>query len=134
MAKLIRQLKVPSETATPGLRKMTEADLPKAWKMTEEYLKKFKVAPTFTSLEEFGHWLLPRDGVINSYVVEDPESKELTDMVSFYTLPSTIVNHPVHKILKAAYSFYNVPGKTEITQLMKDALTLAKAVSVTATL
>ena len=56
------------------------------------YLKKFKVAPTFTSLDEFGHWLLPRDGVINTFVVEDPETKELTDMISFYTLPSTVVS------------------------------------------
>ena len=90
------------------------------------YLKKFKVAPTFTSLDEFGHWLLPRDGVINTFVVEDPITKELTDMISFYTLPSTVVNHPVHKQLKAAYSFYNVAALTPIATLMQDALTLAK--------
>jgi len=35
MAKLIRTLKVPTSTSTPGLRKMVEADLPAAWKLTE---------------------------------------------------------------------------------------------------
>eukprot|EP00038_Savillea_parva_P008146 m.175036 g.175036 ORF g.175036 m.175036 type:complete len:510 (+) comp13918_c0_seq1:68-1597(+) len=127
MAKLIRKLKLPTEPTTPGLRKMTEADVGAAWKMTEAYLKKFTIAPTFTSQEEFAHWLLPRDGVISTFVVEDPETHEITDMISYYTLPSTIVHHPEHKLLKAAYSFYNVPGKTDITQLMQDALTLAKA-------
>jgi len=86
------------------------------------------VAPTFTSLDEFGHWLLPRDGVVNTFVVEDPITKVITDMVSFYTLPSTVVNHPEHKQLKAAYSFYNVAAVTPIKALMEDALTLAKQV------
>lgn len=54
----------------------------------------------------------------------------MTDFLSFYTLPSTIMNHPTHKSLKAAYSFYNVHTKTPLIDLMSDALILAKSVSV----
>lgn len=54
---------------------------------------------------------------------------EVTDFLSFYTLPSTIMNHPTHKSLKAAYSFYNVHTKTPLIDLMSDALILAKSVS-----
>lgn len=54
---------------------------------------------------------------------------EVTDFLSFYTLPSTIMNHPTHKSLKAAYSFYNVHTKTPLLDLMSDALILAKSVS-----
>lgn len=54
---------------------------------------------------------------------------QVTDFLSFYTLPSTIMNHPTHKSLKAAYSFYNVHTKTPLIDLMSDALILAKSVS-----
>ncbi len=54
---------------------------------------------------------------------------EITDMVSFYTLPSTVMHHPHHKSLKAAYSFYNVSTRTNWVDLMQDALTMAKSVS-----
>lgn len=51
------------------------------------------------------------------------------DFVSYYTLPSTVMNHPVHKSLKAAYSFYNVSTATPLIELMNDALVSAKNVS-----
>ena len=38
------------------------------------------------------------------------------------------MHHPVHKQLKAAYSFYNVSEKTPLIDLMQDALILAKQV------
>ena len=43
--------------------------------------------------------------VINAYVVEG-EDGAVTDLVSFYTLPSTVLNHPEHNELRAAYMFY----------------------------
>lgn len=52
----------------------------------------------------------------------------LTDFISFYTLPSTVMHHPLHKSLKAAYSFYNVHTETPLIDLMNDALILAKLV------
>lgn len=38
------------------------------------------------------------------------------------------MNHPVHRSLKAAYSFYNVHTVTPLLDLMSDALILAKSV------
>lgn len=52
--------------------------------------------------------------------------KIVSDFVSFYTLPSTIMHHPVHKTLKAAYSFYNVSNNTPWVELINDALISAK--------
>lgn len=59
---------------------------------------------------------------------QQDEEGQVTDMISFYTLPSTVMHHPVHKQLKAAYSFYNVCQKTPLVDLMQDALILAKQV------
>jgi len=79
------------------------------------------------SLEEFEHWFLPQSGIINSFVVE--KEGKITDMVSYYTLPSSIMHHQTHKTLKAAYSFYNVSTTTPWLELMMDALISARNVS-----
>ena len=50
-------------------------------------------------------------------------------MFSFYHLPSTVVKHPIHRILHVAYSFYNVSMVTPLRDLMLDALVIAKEVS-----
>lgn len=40
------------------------------------------------------------------------------------------MHHPVHKSLKAAYSFYNIHTETPLLDLMNDALIIAKLVSI----
>ena len=50
---------------------------------------------------------------------------KLTDMLSFYTLPSTIIGNPTYKTLKAAFMYYTVAKATPLQQLMTDALILA---------
>lgn len=52
----------------------------------------------------------------------------ITDMVSFYTLPSTVIGNTRYNTLKAAYSFYNVATSVKHVDLVKDALILAKKV------
>ena len=93
--------------------------------LLSNYLKNFKTHFEM-SLAEFKHFVLPRDGVVDAFVVEDPETKKITDFFSFYHLPSTILRHDEHKLLKVAYSFYNVPGKYSLKELVKEALILAK--------
>lgn len=77
--------------------------------------------------EEFKHWFLPRENVVDSFVVE--ENGVITDFGSFYHLPSTIMHHPRYKILKAAYSFHNVTTKTPLNDFMNDMLISAKNVN-----
>lgn len=48
---------------------MTKSDVPQVHKILLNYLKKFDLAPMF-DVEECAHFLLPRENVINSYVVE----------------------------------------------------------------
>ncbi len=50
-------------------------------------------------------------------------------MVSFYHLASTVVQHPVHKLLKAAYLFYCASSVVPMRDLIHDALILAKKVT-----
>lgn len=124
MQRTIKLYKLPEAPKTPGFRPMTEKDIPQAQKLLSKYLKKFKLVPDFDE-HEFKHWFLPRKGIIYSFVVAD-EKGVITDLVSFYALPSTVMHHPMHKIIKAAYSFYNVSTKTPWLELMNDALVSAK--------
>lgn len=123
MQRTLKLYKLPETTKTPGFRKLTADDVPKAHKLLADYLTRFDLVPLFTE-EEFRHWFLPQPGIVDSFIVEN--NGEVTDMVSFYTLPSTVMHHPVHRTLKAAYSFYNVSMRTPWVELMQDALISAK--------
>jgi glycylpeptide N-tetradecanoyltransferase len=123
MQRTLKLYKLPEVPKTTGFRLMTHVDVPQAFRLVSEYLKKFSLVPVFTE-DEFCHWFIPRQGIVDSYVVET--NGEVTDFVSFYTLPSTVMHHPVHKSLKAAYAFYNVSTRTPWTDLMMDALVVAK--------
>ncbi|XP_055705320.1 glycylpeptide N-tetradecanoyltransferase [Phlebotomus papatasi] len=127
MQRTVKLYKLPETTKTPGFRKLTLADIPAAHKLLETYLTKFHLTPVFTE-EEFGHWITPRDGIVDSFVVVNGQG-EITDLVSYYTLPSTVMHHAVHKCVKAAYSFYNVATVTPWTQLIQDALISAKSLN-----
>lgn len=124
MQRTLKLFKLPDAPRTSGFRKMDIEDSTKVVKLLNDYLRKFDLAPVFEE-EEFKHWFSPVGGIIDSFVVETPDG-DITDFVSYYTLPSTVVYHPVHKTLKAAYSFYNVSTKTPWIDLMLDALITAK--------
>lgn len=124
MQRTLKLFKLPDSTKTRGFRKMELKDCEKVVKLLNDYLTKFDLSPVFND-EEFRHWFIPQSGIIDSYVVQNPAG-EITDFISYYILPSTVMYHPVHKHLKAAYSFYNVSTKTPWTDLMQDALITAK--------
>lgn len=125
MSRTIKLYKLPEQTSTPGFRKMEPHDVPAVTRLLRNYLMQFAVAPDFDE-NDVEHWLLPKENVVDSYLVESPDSHELTDFCSFYTLPSSILGSQNHSILKAAYSYYNVSTKTPLLQLMNDALIVAK--------
>uniref|UniRef100_H3DLY1 Glycylpeptide N-tetradecanoyltransferase n=1 Tax=Tetraodon nigroviridis TaxID=99883 RepID=H3DLY1_TETNG len=136
LQRTMKLYRLPDSTKTPGLRPMERRDIRQVTELLEKYLKRFQLAPSMTE-EEVSHWFLPQDNIIDTYVVEvaglhpNPPRLEgagglLTDFASFYTLPSTVMHHPLHRSLKAAYSFYNVHTQTPLLDLMNDALILAK--------
>ncbi|KAL8560348.1 Glycylpeptide N-tetradecanoyltransferase 2 [Nucella lapillus] len=123
MQRTLKLYKLPDTPRTPGFRKFTPADVQEAYNLLTKYMQKFDLAPQFSE-EEFRHWFIPRENIVDSFVVE--RDGEITDFVSFYSLPSTVMHHPNHKLLRAAYSFYNVSGATPWVDLMQDALIIAK--------
>nr|CAG4643173.1 EOG090X055U [Ilyocryptus agilis] len=123
MQRTLKLYRLPEETKTAGFRTLEPKDIEQAYRLLNEYLNKFDLTPVFDE-EDFRHWFCPRPGIVDCFVVEN--NGVVTDMVSYYTLPSTVMHHPVHKSLKAAYSFYNAATSTPWNQLMGDALVTAK--------
>ena len=115
---------ISKETNLEGLRKMEKKDVKDVYVILNNYLSKFKIRPIYSE-EEVEHWFVPRNKIVYSYVVEGDDGK-ITDFISFYLLPSSILKHDVHKVLYAAYSFFNVPGRYTIKDLFKNAIVLAK--------
>uniref|UniRef100_A0A914Q6N8 Glycylpeptide N-tetradecanoyltransferase n=1 Tax=Panagrolaimus davidi TaxID=227884 RepID=A0A914Q6N8_9BILA len=103
---------------------LQEIHVKSAYKLLMNHLKNYKLYPLFTEAE-FKHHLLPRKNVIYSYVLVD-EKENVTDLCSFYNLPITVLNHSIHKEIKAAYSYYNVATTISFKDLLHNALIMAK--------
>ncbi|KAF2203147.1 N-myristoyl transferase [Delitschia confertaspora ATCC 74209] len=134
----VLKYKLPDKTSTLGLRIMEPKDVDAALELLKRYLERMDMAQVF-SKEEFEHWMLPskevKEQVVWSYVVEDPQSKKITDFFSFYNLESTVIGNKKHDVVKAAYLFYYATEaawdqdkaalKARLNKLMKDCLILA---------
>lgn len=48
---------------------MTKKDVPVVHRLLREYLSQFNLVPAMNQ-EEVEHWLLPRDNIIDTYLVE----------------------------------------------------------------
>lgn len=87
------------------------------------YYNRRNLAQEF-SVEELAHILTPRPDVVQCYV-KDTDGI-VTDVCSFYHLPSSVIGHPKHSKLNAVYSYYNVATTMPFVDLMRDALIIAR--------
>ncbi|KAJ9264503.1 hypothetical protein DTO195F2_2320 [Paecilomyces variotii] len=139
-ARQITKNHLPSETSTPGIRPMELKDVDDVHDLLERYLKRFQLNQAY-SKDEIEHWLVhkeeaDKEQVVWSYVAEDPETHKITDFVSFYSLPSSVIQNPKHKEVRAAYLYYYATEaafkdddkvlKERLLTLINDALILAK--------
>lgn len=120
MARTIKLYKLPDKPQLSGMRVMEKKDLTRVHELITSYLTRFPLHPKFDK-EEVEHWMLPREEVIFSFVREDPKG-EITDVCSFYSLPSSILGNDKYTHLKAAYSYWNVANTVPLHELMYDAL------------
>jgi len=124
MMRTIKHFKMEKTALSLCVRPMRPADVPQVTALLGAYLRRYVYAPVLSE-EEVAHWLLPREGVLHSFVVDGEAG--VTDFFSFYSLPSTVIRHPTHTTLKAAYCYYYVPNSVSAQQLLREALTCAAA-------
>lgn len=88
-----------------------------------KYLSQFKIYVEF-SKKDFQHFFVRRENILESFVIET--NGKITEFFSFYCLPSSVLNHPKYKEIKAAYSYYFVNNNMSIEDLYHVALIKAK--------
>ncbi|XP_072343022.1 glycylpeptide N-tetradecanoyltransferase 1-like isoform X3 [Scyliorhinus torazame] len=69
MQRTMKLYRLPETTKTPGLRPMESKDVEGVCRLLREYLKLFHLTPAMNK-EEVAHWFLPRENIIETYVVE----------------------------------------------------------------
>jgi glycylpeptide N-tetradecanoyltransferase len=94
MAQHLKKQKIAKDSEisfTSGfIREMTTKDIPQVYALLKQHLEKCKLAPKYKQ-EDVGHLLLPNDRLVYTYVVENDQDKKVTDFISFYFLPSQIL-------------------------------------------
>jgi glycylpeptide N-tetradecanoyltransferase len=110
-----------------GFRKLKKDDIKKCYTLFNDYIKKFRIVPLYT-LEEFEHWIIPRKKIVYSYVIENND-KEIIDFVSFYNLPSSIINkNDKYDNITGAYLFYYSNLSSNLKIIVEDILYILKKV------
>ena len=123
MARAKNLYKLPTDLPFSGFRPMEEKDVEQVYVLLENVEKQFKVHGYYDR-DQVKHWFVPRKNVVYSYVRE--VDGKVTDFISFYNLPSSILQHESYKKLMAAYSFFNINTTLTVKEIMKCALILAK--------
>ncbi|KAI9309559.1 glycylpeptide N-tetradecanoyltransferase 2-like protein [Cunninghamella echinulata] len=139
LSRMIKNFKVPEKPLIPGFRTMEKKDVPQVRELLNKYLNRYDFALTFETDEDVEHWILPHKDVVWGFVVEDPTTKKITDVISFYSLPSTVIGNEKHSTLNAAYLFYyatdlglkekggnNAEVGKRLNELVGDGLIMAK--------
>ena len=119
-----RLYRLPENPTISGFRLMEKKDADRVQGLLQKkFEEKTLLYPIFTK-EEFLHTILPLKDVIVSYVRE--VDGEVTDFLSFYILPSSIIGDTKHKTLYAAYLYYHVATTVSVEELITVTLILAK--------
>ncbi|KAF8234573.1 acyl-CoA N-acyltransferase [Tricholoma matsutake] len=97
-----------------GLRPMELRDVPQVMELFNQYMNRFKMVPILNLAEAEHQFMMTRQAtedvgikkVTWSYVVENPETNNVTDFFTFYSLPNTVIDNEEHLILLCAYLYY----------------------------
>ncbi|KAG0484694.1 hypothetical protein HPP92_008586 [Vanilla planifolia] len=116
--------KVPTETTIRGLRKMESHDVDKVTLLLQAHLKRFLFAPE-VDRHFVEHFVAPKEGLVQTYVVENPETKAITDFCSFFVQKKTLENNHQYSELKYAVLFYYAASITPLEKLVGDLLIVA---------
>ena len=128
----LKKYDLPDEPKISGFRKMEAKDLEQIYNLILLRNKKYKIYEIL-DIKEVEHWLLPRNNIVYTFVLEDEEHK-ITDFCSFYSIQRTILNQNKigentsnkYKKINFAYELINFNTSISMKELLRSAVILAK--------
>ena len=113
-----------------NLRLMEEKDVKEVGRLFRETNEKYNIYPNF-SKAELAHMLLPKKGVVATYVVDDPDKKgALCDFMSFTIMHQLVLNREElghkHERNTDATFYYYAFTKNKYADMIKQALWIVK--------
>lgn len=123
----IKKYELPDEPIISGFRKMEEKDIEQIYNLILEKNKKYKIYEMLNK-KDIEHWLLPKNNIVYTYVLEDEEHK-ISDFCSFYSIQRTLLknnNNSKIKKLNFAFSLINCNNTISMKELLRNVIILAK--------
>lgn len=98
-----------NQPKTKGWRKMEEKDVEAVWKLYKFWQSRYSISQIM-SKDDIKHWIYGGDKqdekVVHAFVVENSETGQVTDFISFYILPFSVLDNPKHSEIGIAYLYY----------------------------
>lgn len=126
MTQAVLRAKVRDTISIPGFRPFDpKRDAKVVSKLLNRYNEaNYRCYPTFRPVDVL-HYFTMQEDIVQCFVVEDPQTGKVTDMMSYYCIPSSILHHPKYKWMKVAYCYYYFAFTHSPKALMEAALTMA---------
>jgi glycylpeptide N-tetradecanoyltransferase len=121
MARMCKLLQLPPDPALP-LQPMVPADVPSVAALLQRHLAAKAHAAFEWSEVDVAHFMLPRRGILDSYVLRDG-SGCCTDVCSFFHVPSKLAGG---ETLHAAFAWHAAATSVPLEALMESCLVLAR--------
>ncbi|EAN32343.1 Glycylpeptide N-tetradecanoyltransferase [Theileria parva strain Muguga] len=106
------------------MRPMEGKDVLSLHKLLTKHLQNYKLYQEF-DVDEVEHQFMPREDIIQTFV--KTVDGQVTDMLSYYSLPSSVINNRKVHTIRAAYSFYNIATTMSFKSLMEHAIYFSKS-------
>jgi glycylpeptide N-tetradecanoyltransferase len=121
MKGIMKLYRLPDTTSIQGLRPMRRRDDGAVAQLLNAFLVPYHLRYYFSKANVGKQFRGPQD-VVFSYVVENADG-QITDFISFYRIEMLVKSGGT---FHAAYSLYNVASSVSWSELMRDALVLAR--------
>lgn len=122
MEQFKRKMLLPKNILNKNLIKLEKKYVNETCKLLNTYLERYSCYQVF-SKQEFKHLFL-NNNLVYSYVLTNND--KIVDFISYYILPTKVLNNPKHQAINTAYLFYYTNNTNNLSKLVKDILIICR--------
>ena len=101
-----------------------DTDIKECCNKLNDFLIKYKINRCFSYAQFKHHFICNNKNIIESYIIK--KDGKITDFISFYYLPSLILNNKKHKVLNKGYLYYYFNNDIKLVDLVIELIKIMK--------